>query len=410
MLPRDRVEQILNLGEAGWSARAIADQLGHSPRTIRDYLNGRRTPGLRAPRSSLLTDHLADYCRQRLTEDLQLRPITLFNEVIELGFQGSRATFYRELARRQLSPPGHWQAPTQQNSPKYPANTSRPLVHTSKRPPVLPRPVAPVAGETLISYLTRLAHANHLTVTEVLAVLPSWFSTKINNRDDRAQHHTLAPATTEALHALAHLATTTPTSLARTLPAFGITDARSPVRATTACHRCAARRGIHQPVPVHLPIHDKVCTRHAIWLAHPDQPHLDLAGCPEIVTAQHRANRLLRRHTPQQLTLAHQAAIRAVPAWPASRAAIPHHWRHRLLTLQTTNHRRGIPTDHDAYMHAATYPEAITLAAEILSTGRFRTIEQDPLAQTPGSMPRNGFDRRPSLPLKIPHPRSEHPL
>ena len=66
-----------------------------------------------------------------------------------------------------------------------------------------------------------------------------------------------------------------------------------------------------------------------------------------------------------------------------SLAAIPHHWRHRLLTLQTTNHRRGIPTDHDAYMHAATYPEAITLAAEILNSGRFRTIEQDSLAKSP---------------------------
>src|SRR5262249_6158344 len=79
--------------------------------------------------------------------------------------------------------------------------------------------------------------------------------------------------TAEALHALAHLTSTTSTSLARALPAFGGTDARSPVRATTACHRCVARRGIHQPVPVHLPIHDNVCTRPRIWLAHADQPN-----------------------------------------------------------------------------------------------------------------------------------------
>ena len=127
----------------------------------------------------------------------------------------------------------------------------------------------------------------------MLTVLPSWFSTKISNRDDRAQHHMLIPAAAEALRALAHLTDTTPASLARALPAFGTAGPHSPVRATTACRRCAARRGIHQPVPVHLPAHDKVCTRHGIWLSDAGQPHLDLAACPEIITAQHRASRLL---------------------------------------------------------------------------------------------------------------------
>jgi hypothetical protein len=367
MLPRDRAEKILTLGKAGWSVRAIADQLGHSEPTIRDYLNGRRTPGVRAPRPSRLTDLFVGYCRQRFAEDPHLRPSTLFNEVTELGFQASRSTFYRELTQRRLSPPGHRQSPPQEDPPLNLAGMSRPLVHPPEHAPVLPRPVTPVTGEALISYLTRLAHANHLTVTEVLAVLPSWFSTKVNNRDDRAQHHMLVPATAEALRVLARLTSTTPASLARALPAFGATDTHSPFRATTACHRCIARRGIHQPVPVHLPIHNKLCTRHGIWLSDADQPHLDLAACPEIINAQHRANRLLRRYTPQQLTLALQAAAGAIPAWPASPAAIPLHWRHRLLTLQTTNHHRGIPTDHDAYTHAATYPDAITLAAAILN-------------------------------------------
>src|SRR4029453_14257164 len=126
--------------------------------------------------------------------------------------------------------------------------------------------------------------------------------------------------------------------------AFGTVGAHSPVRATTACRRCAARRGIHQPVPVHLPAHHKVCTRHGIWLSDAGQPQLDLAACPEIITAQQRASRLLRRCTPQELLLAYQAAARAIPPWPPSPAAIPHHWRHRLLTLQTANHRYGPPT------------------------------------------------------------------
>ena len=61
--------------------------------------------------------------------------------------------------------------------------------------------------------------------------------------------------------------------------------------------------------------------------------------------------------------LAYQAAAKAVPPWPPSPAAIPLHWRHRLLTLQTANHRYCTPTDHDAYTYAAIYPDAIALTA-----------------------------------------------
>ncbi len=369
MLSRDRAEKILTLGDAGWSVRAIADQLGHSEQTIRDYLNGRRTPGTRAPRPSLLTDPLAAYCRQRFVEDPHLRPSTLFTEVTGLGFQASRSTFYRELTERRLAPRGQPQSLTQQaqQARQESAETSRLVAPTPTHSPVLPRQVTPVTGETLLSYLTRLATANHITTSEVLAVLPTWFTTKINNSDERAQHHMLAPATTDALHALARLTGARPAGLARALPAFGTTDTHGPVRLTTACHRCTARRGIFQPVAVHLPAHHKVCTRHGIWLSDAGRPQLDLAACPEIITAQHRANRLLRRHTPQQLLLTYQAATKSIPPWPTSPAAIPLHWRHRLLILQTANHRHGTPTDHDAYIHAAIYPDAITLAAAELN-------------------------------------------
>jgi hypothetical protein len=363
MLSPDRVQQIFTLSAAGMPVRAIARQLGHSPQTIRAYLHQRRTPGVRAvSRPGLFTDVFADYCRQRFAEDPDLRPSSLFRELTGLGFGGSRSTFYRGLTRRLLSPSGRRQSRTREQTPQVPPGTAR----LPSCAPALPRPVTPLTGEALISYLTRLAHANHLILTEVLAVLPSWFSTKVSNRDDRAQHHMLIPAAAEALHALARLTGTTPASLARALPALGAADPHSPVRATTACRRCAARHGICQPVPVHLPVHHKVCTRHGIWLSDAGQPQLDLAACPEIITAQHRASRLLRRCTPQELMLAYQAAARTIPPWPPSPAAIPLHWRHRLLTLQTANHRYGTPTDHDAYTHAAIYPDAIALAARTI--------------------------------------------
>ena len=93
--------------------------------------------------------------------------------------------------------------------------------------------------------------------------------------------------------------------------------------------------------------------------------------------------------------LAYQAAARAIPPWPSSPAAIPLHWRHRLLTLQTANHRYGTPTGHDAYTHAAIYPDAIAVAA--------RMIKQDPLANSPGPPRPRQHLPEPSPPLKIPH-------
>jgi hypothetical protein len=43
------------------------------------------------------------------------------------------------------------------------------------------------------------------------------------------------------------------------------------------------------------------------------------------------------------------------------------HWRHRLLTLHTINHHRGLGTDHDTYTRAAKYPDAIALVPRILN-------------------------------------------
>lgn len=449
MLPKDRAEKIVSLGKAGWSVDAIAEQVGHSPTTIRSYLTGRTTPGVRTARTRLLTDALADYSRQRLSEDPHLRPNALFKELKELGFSASRATFYRgfELFRQPTTAPPHpaagpildlvsrsrlltstladysrqrltedpdlspgalfkelkqrglpasratfyrelhqfRQSGKQSSHPDRDllmemVGRSRPLDHPGAHAVVLPRPVAPITGESLRSFLTRLAQANHLALTEVLAVLPSWFSTKVNNPDELFEHHTLVAATAEALSALAGLARTTPHHLTRALPVFNGTHTRGPLRATTACRYCTARRGLREPVPVHLPVHLKVCTHHGIWLSDAGQPNLDVNACPEIITAQHKAKRLLRRYTSQQLALAHEIAVAALAPWPANQAAIPHHWRHRLLTLQTTNHHRGVGVDHDAHTRAAKYPDAIALIPGILSA---RRNEHDSMAKPP---------------------------
>jgi hypothetical protein len=154
MLSADRVEQIFALSAAGMPVRAIAQQLGHSPQTIRAYLHQRRTPGVRAvSRPGLFTDLFADYCRQRFAEDPDLRPSSLFRELTGLGFPASRSTFYRGLTHRLLSPSGRRPSQTREQTPPGPPGTSGLPSHA----PALPRPVTPVTGEALISYLARLA-------------------------------------------------------------------------------------------------------------------------------------------------------------------------------------------------------------------------------------------------------------
>lgn len=63
------------------------------------------------------------------------------------------------------------------------------------------------------------------------------------------------------------------------------------------------------------------------------------------------------------------------PPWTATQAAIPLHWRHRLLILQTINHHRGLGTDRDAYTRAAKFPDAIALVPQILNARENEQIQ-----------------------------------
>ena len=129
----------------------------------------------------------------------------------------------------------------------------------------------------------------------------------------------LAPALPGAILTLATLTGKAPAVLTRALPAFGARYLPDPVRATTACRRCLAIRGIYQPVPVHRPAHHLICSRHGQWLSAAGQPQLDLTESPEIVIACQRSHKLLRRCTPQQLMIALLAAERTLrgPGPPA---------------------------------------------------------------------------------------------
>ena len=92
------------LRKRGWSISAIARHLGHDRKTIRSYLSGERTAGVRPPAGASGFEAYAAYCRERLLEDPHLWAMTLFDEVVALGFTQSYPTFTRQLRARSLRP------------------------------------------------------------------------------------------------------------------------------------------------------------------------------------------------------------------------------------------------------------------------------------------------------------------
>lgn len=342
MLPRERGEQILAARDAGMPVRAIARTYGHSPETIRNYVRGHRIPGEPAARADEFAP-FAGYCRQRLADDPHLRTPALLAELRHLGMEESRASLYRDLERHGLRPhpcPDCYQARISGYAPLAAARRPQPFP--------LPVPAAPLPGETLASFLGRLAAVNRTSPDALLGILPPWFKVKTRWHDDRWQHEQLAPWADAAATALAVISGSSTTGIKHGLP----------VRAVTACRLCAAARGIREPVPVHLPAHHQVCLRHGIWLSAPGTPQFSVSDCPDILSAERRARRLACRRTIEQL-------IYSTIQDPPGQA--DHARKRRTAALIKSNPRTVSESSPQALFRAAAYPDAIDAAAAALA-------------------------------------------
>ena len=103
MLTREDDIDVHALRRQGWTISAIARHLGRDRKTIRAYLAGRQA-GVRAPADPNRFGPFVDYCTARLTEDPHLWAVTLFDEVIDLGYGRAYSTFTRQLRARGLRP------------------------------------------------------------------------------------------------------------------------------------------------------------------------------------------------------------------------------------------------------------------------------------------------------------------
>ncbi len=91
------------LKQQGWTISAIARHTHHDRKTIRAYLNGERSPGIRAHAPDPF-DAFVDYITARLTEDPHLWAQTLLDELRPLGYAGSYPTLTRQIRTRSLRP------------------------------------------------------------------------------------------------------------------------------------------------------------------------------------------------------------------------------------------------------------------------------------------------------------------
>ena len=103
MITREDDVDIHALRRQGWTITAIAQHVGRDRKTVRDYLNGKREPGVRKRALDPFAPFV-DYVTARLTEDPHLWGITLFDELQSLGFDASYPTLTRQIRARRLRP------------------------------------------------------------------------------------------------------------------------------------------------------------------------------------------------------------------------------------------------------------------------------------------------------------------
>jgi hypothetical protein len=344
MIPEQAARQAITLAGQGANVSQIARHLGHDRKTIRIYLNGHRAPGQPRPHADSFAPFAA-YVRQRAADDRHLRAVGLHREITALGYAGSYSAFTRELR-------GHGIHAACGTCRKWKPIT--PAQARQHHPVPLPFRTAPVAGETIASYLSRDAAATHLPARVITACLPSWFAARAAACDDLAA--TGQPQPADIRH-LAALTGTSETALRHALPALDASDSRPPVRAALACRRCCARTAQRAPVPVHLPAHQKACARHRTWLGRALQ--INLTAAPDITRAGQHASRLARQHGITRLVVAETTARQQA----AATAGSPHA-RRRAAALASSN--PGLDPGHPDMTEAAAYPETIKIAAAIL--------------------------------------------
>jgi hypothetical protein len=227
----------------------------------------------------------------------------------------------------------------------------------------LPVRVPLVARETLESYLSRLASANHLEPRDLRVHLGMRSPTMPPDLDR------LSTLTGNSARRLTGM-------LADAVPPPGRTRL-APRRGRPACRHCTRRRGIPTDVWC-VAVDQRVCLRHRRWLGglteEPGDQH-DLTPVPEITAAQRRHRRLIRRRGTETGRAAIGDAATIIAGW--SEPDQLHERRQcRIDSLLATRSDHTEPLERrvePSVLAMVDYPEVATLAT-LLADPHWRSI------------------------------------
>jgi len=183
---------------------------------------------------------------------------------------------------------------------------TRPWPQGPHRP--LPKTVAPFATESVVSYIARLAHANHIGVNHLRRYVaesansrprPDWLATASNQPEVVIRARLRGFTSEEASPGSRH--------------------------SRPMCRLCLARKAIHQPVFCFLPPHITVCQRHQLWIGPParsldDQRNLRYR--PPVLAAARTHVRLVRQHGQTDIHHAMHAARHFLIYWANSERSL----------------------------------------------------------------------------------------
>jgi hypothetical protein len=214
----------------------------------------------------------------------------------------------------------------------------------------LPVPVAPFPAETVGSYVTRLALANHLQRATLVDYLRGPGTTR--SRPDPGR---LAAATGMSRLVLQHALPE--------LDPHRLPSQRGYSR--LACRSCAAARGLYSPVKCWAMGYPDVCLRHRRWTGPTVQKveaQPDLRCVPNVLGAAKRHYRLVREHGLLRARSAYQDALDVTLGW-ARQGWWGRHRDRRLRRLSPG----PVVLISDPALHAAVYPETVRLACILAS-------------------------------------------
>uniref|UniRef100_UPI00036307EB Helicase associated domain protein n=1 Tax=Streptomyces canus TaxID=58343 RepID=UPI00036307EB len=268
-----------------------------------------------------------------------------------------------------------------------------------------PGPVrlAPLQGETNLSYLDRLADRYRLGVRDLIPSLLQ--SGGVLFKGYRADGEVYLNA--EARARIAVFCRVAEAVLSRALPSWTAQEPLAPdgtgaagrfrfgrvvPAAGEGCRLCTATRtGRTKPARLYLQPHTRVCPRHQRWMlgthwidgAPADTEQVDLTGLPEIVTA-HRRHLQLLRHRPNTAARAFEVAHAVVISWWAQQWPEEEQWPHRELQLTAKGADPGwwrlLVRD------VVTYPEAVALTRVLADERTMRRLFEDTRGHLPHTL------------------------